>query len=141
LQGPSNGQDFSIGDEILLRWEPVGSLAVDEYYQMTVAYVPASDPTVTWYDETPWIKETQWALSDHDYLPGLSADGEFRWSVRVMRQTGSDPEGKPKGTPLSPMSEARTLIWRTVTGGDEGGGGQQPPPAPGPTPKPTLAPP
>jgi hypothetical protein len=118
----------------VLRWEPIGTLAPDAYYVITVAYTPASALDQTWLDETPWIKNTQWTLSEHGYLPGLSADGQFRWSVQVMRKTGADAQGKPTGTPLSPMSKVRMLTWKAATaGGDEGG-------EEGPSPKPTRTP-
>jgi hypothetical protein len=95
-----------------------------------VEYSPASDPAQTWTDETPWVKENRWLLSEHDYLPGLSADGLFRWAVRVMRRTGQDAEGKPTGTALSPVSGLRTLIWEAPPqpGGGEGGGAPTSPP-------------
>jgi hypothetical protein len=91
-------------------------LAPNEYYVPTVAYSPVSDPSQTWYDDTPWTKETSWQMSDNRYLLSLSADGEFRWAVRVMRRTGIDAEGKPEGTAVSPMSEVRMLTWKTASG-------------------------
>ena len=141
LLSPPDGQAFSFGDEIALEWQSVGSLGMDEFYVITVAYAPASDPHLTWYDETPWIKDTVWALSEHAYLPGLSADGLFRWSVQVMYRTGLDSEEHPTGTALSPSSEERMLAWKTASGGTSGGdgGGQDEQPAPLPpqdTPKP-----
>jgi len=70
----------------------VGQLAPNEYYVSTVAYLRFGD---TWYDDTPWTKDTQWTLSDHRYLLDLSDDSEFRCAVRVMRRTGINSEGKP----------------------------------------------
>jgi hypothetical protein len=134
LSSPPDGQDFTEGDTIMLTWKPVGTLAPDAYYVITVAYTPASAPDQTWLDETPWIKDTQWALSEHSYLPGLSADDQFRWSVQVMRKTGTDAQGKPTGTPLSPMSEVRMLTWKAAAKGGNEGGGE------GPSPKPTRTP-
>jgi serine/threonine protein kinase/outer membrane protein assembly factor BamD (BamD/ComL family) len=132
LLEPANRREFSSGSEIVLRWQPVGQLKANEYYQILVTFAPASNPGETWPDNTPWIRDSQWTLSEHNYLSDLSADDLFHWSVRVVRQTGTDAEGNPQGTPLSPMSEERTLIWRgTPEGGStapgaEGGEGGQP---------------
>jgi len=125
----------------VLRWEPVGTLAPDAYYAIKVAYTPASAPDQIWFDETPWIKDTQWVLSEHGYLPDLSADDQFRWSVQVMRKTGTDAQGKPSGEPLSPVSEVRMLTWKAASadGGGDGsddGGGEEPPAEPTRTPRP-----
>jgi serine/threonine-protein kinase len=134
LLGPPDGQEFAPADEILLEWQPVGQLPSDGFYEVVLTFAPASDPSQTWTDETPWVKEARWRLSEHDYLPGLSADEQFRWSVRVMRQTGTNAEGQPTGTALSPASATRTLIWRRPSegggGGGGGGGGEPTSPAP-----------
>jgi hypothetical protein len=126
LLGPPDGQEFAPADEILLEWQPVGQLPSDGYYEVVLTFTPASDPSQTWTDETPWVKEARWSLNEHDYLPGLSADEQFRWSVRVMRQTGTNAQGRPTGTALSPASETRTLIWRRPSEGGGGGGGGAP---------------
>jgi hypothetical protein len=44
----------------------------------------------------------------------LSDDGQFRWSVQVMRKTGVNAQEKPVGVPLSPMSGEWTFTWRFV---------------------------
>ncbi len=54
-------------------------------------------------------QDTSWRLNEHDYLLDLSDDGQFHWSVQVMRQTGVDADGKPIGEPLSGRSDERTL--------------------------------
>jgi hypothetical protein len=133
LLGPPDGQEFAPADEVLLEWQPVGQLPSDGYYEVVLTFTPASDPAQTWTDETPWVKDAYWRLNEHDYLPGLSADEQFRWSVRVVRQTGTNAEGRPTGPALSPASAARTLIWRRPTaggGGGGGGGGEPTSPAP-----------
>jgi hypothetical protein len=122
LRSPEEGHLFSFRDNVLLEWEPVGQLAPDEYYVPTVAWERFGE---TVYDETPWIKETRWLMSEHQYLLELSDNGEFRWAVRVMRRTGINDAGKPAGTPRSPLSEVRTLLWKRR--GDGGDGGPPPP--------------
>lgn len=106
---PPDGQSFGEGDIVVLQWKPLNALPDDAFYVPTVTYLHSGQ---TWSDETPWTKASSWTLSEHGYLPSLSDDGVFRWSVQVMRQTGVDPiTGKPVGVPLSPPSETRTLHW------------------------------
>lgn len=126
LTSPTNGQVFSGQDTITLRWQPVGELAPNEYYVPTVAYTHLGE---TWYDETPWSKETAWTLSDHRYLLDLSDDGQFRWGVRVIARTGINDEGRPEGLAASPLSEVWTLVWKPPS---EGGGERGTPPPPKP---------
>jgi hypothetical protein len=128
LAGPADGQVFAAGDAVVLRWNAVGSLPADGYYVVHLAYTHNG---ATWTDDTPWIKAIQWAVSEHDYLPNLSDDGRFRWSVRVMRQTGTDARDRPTGVALSPASAERTFIWQRAAGGEPGPG---PPPTPAPPP-------
>jgi hypothetical protein len=133
LQSPPDGQGFAHGDQIVLSWDSVGQLPENAYYEIAVSFSPASDPAQTWTDETPWVKQTSWTLSEHDYLPALSADGKFRWSVRVMNKTGENVQGRPTGTPLSPMSAVRTLTWQAPSspgGGGDGGNGRPTSPPP-----------
>jgi hypothetical protein len=129
LISPFDGQVFSERDRITLSWQPVGQLAPNEYYVPTVAFSPYREPGATWYDETvPWLKETNWNLSEHRWLLDESSDGQFRWAVRVLRRTGINEEGRPEGVAASPLSAVRTLIWKAPTEG--GGGGTPAPPEP-----------
>ena len=127
---------FTSDQLVELSWKPVGQLADEEHYKITVAYTHRGQ---TWYDEIPWTRDTSWLLSEHRYLLDLCDDGLYHWSVQVVRRTGVDAEGKPVGTPLSPMSEERTLTWQVVSdgGGGNGGGATEPEP----TSKPTNTPP
>jgi hypothetical protein len=136
LLAPLDGQAFSQGEEIVLAWQPLAGLPSDAYYAITVAYLHLG---TTWYDEVPWTRDTSWALSEHSYLPDLSDDGWFRWSVQAMRRTGVDADGKPVGLALSRASEVWTLRWLTTSDGGE-------PAEPAPTtpfvrPTPTVPPP
>lgn len=122
LRSPPDGDVYSFRDEVVLEWEPVGQLAADEFYVPIVERTQWGNQVL---DETPWTKETQWRMSDHEYLLEYSDDGEFRWAVQVMRRTGTNEKGRPEGTPRSPMSEVRTLIWKKK--GESDGAGPPPP--------------
>jgi hypothetical protein len=94
---------------VVLQWKPVHDLPDDAYYVPTVAF---SHNGEMWVDDTPWLRVDTWTLSQHAYLPQLSDDGLFHWSVRVMRQTGVDPKtGRPVGIALSAPSEVWTFRW------------------------------
>jgi capsular exopolysaccharide synthesis family protein len=126
LLAPPDRQDFQPNAEIVLTWEPVGELPADAFYVVSVAYIHFGE---TWFDDVPWSKDTSWTLTEHTYLKDLSDNDEFRWSVQVVRQTGTDAGGKPTGVPLSPKSEERLVIWKTE---GSGGGSGVPPPLPPP---------
>lgn len=113
-------------DKIVLAWQAVQGLPPDAYYMITVAY---SHLGQTWYDDVPWTRDTKWTLSEHGYLLDLSDDGQFAWSVQVVRQVAIDAAGTPEGVTLSAPSDSRRLIWRLPSDGG-GGGGTPTPPAP-----------
>ena len=108
LIAPADGQHFSHNADVLLEWSSVGTLPEDAYYVVTLAYPHGNQ---TWYDETPWLKETSWQADEHAYLPELSNDGNFTWSVRVMLLTGEDERGRPSGVPLGVPSAQRAFYW------------------------------
>ena len=105
----------------------MGLLPANGYYVVTLDYTHNG---ATWTDDTPWTKQAQWTVSEHAYLPDLSDDGRFRWSVRVMRQTGTDAQGRPTGVALSPASGERTFTWQRASGGSSSGSKRTPTPAP-----------
>jgi hypothetical protein len=125
LLQPLEGQVFGRQDEINLHWKPVGQPGTDVYYAISVSYSHAGE---TWHDETPWITDTVWLMSQHLYLLHLSDDGHFCWAVQAMRRLDVDPAGTPVGEALSPPSARRCFIWYA----DEATG-----PTATPTPSPT----
>jgi capsular polysaccharide biosynthesis protein len=129
LLSPLDKQDFPPDAEIVLAWQPAGTLAADAYYAITVSYSHLGE---TWFDDVPWTRNTSWTLTEHAYLQDLSDNGQYRWSVQVVRQTGTDANGKPTGVPLSAQSEVRLLTWRKESGGGGGGGGASTPVPPPP---------
>jgi LysM repeat protein len=112
LLSPADGQVFPTDAQIALMWQSLGSLSLDEYYVITVAYTHNGG---TWYDDKVWTQETNWMLTEHNYLLELSDDGRFQWYVQVMQQTGTDETGKPIGILRSPKSKVRTVIWTRPT--------------------------
>jgi capsular polysaccharide biosynthesis protein/LysM repeat protein len=114
LVSPADGSEFGATAEVVLGWRSVQELPADGYYEVTVVYLHLGE---TWYDDVPWTRSTSWTLSEHNYLLELSDNGEFQWSVQVVRQTGVDAEGRPVGEALSGPSESRRLNWKQPSGG------------------------
>jgi hypothetical protein len=125
LLAPPDRQDFQPSAEVVLAWEWTGELAEDAFYEVSVAYSHLGE---RWFDDVPWLRETSWTLTNHDYLPALSDDGQYWWSVQVVGQTGTGADGKPIGEPLSARSEERLVIWRKTSGGGPAGTPTAPPP-------------
>ncbi len=107
LVAPADGAVFGAGERIILKWEAVGGLTKDEFYNVTVLHFYAGEE-VYWGDAT---HETEiWFPPDGGY--GKSDKDVFHWWVEVRRTTVIKPEGKPDGPAVSPKSEAWTFIWR-----------------------------
>jgi hypothetical protein len=115
LLAPLDRQDFQTSAEIVLTWEPVAELAPDAYYAVTVAFSHLGE---RWIDDVPWTRETRWTLTQHAYLQDLSDDGQFWWSVQVVRQIGTGADGQPAGVPVSEPSEERLVTWRKPPSGE-----------------------
>jgi len=108
LLEPSNGLQYSgRGGQILLRWEPVGVLAPDEFYGVSLRYVSNGGVAYagTWTQDTSWrVPRELWQKYDQGHP-------QYEWDVVVMRQTGTDASGGRKGEAISPKSETRVFIW------------------------------
>jgi tetratricopeptide (TPR) repeat protein/tRNA A-37 threonylcarbamoyl transferase component Bud32 len=109
LVGPANRERFSSTLEVpIIKWEPVGELASDEYYSVLVVhYYPPGNPV---YWTCGLIKETQVKLPEGVGF-GKADHDEFYWWVTVHRATKTTPDGQPDGPPISPKSEVRMFFW------------------------------
>ena len=106
LLGPEDGAlyrgEYTV---IILQWEPVGELAADEYYDVTVMHYVGEEPR---YWGGP-VRETQWQVPVEAGL-GEAANDRFYWWVTVRQaETASGPDQLDKA--LSPSSDSRVLIW------------------------------
>jgi tetratricopeptide (TPR) repeat protein/predicted Ser/Thr protein kinase len=90
---------------ITLEWEPVGVLAADEYYDVTVMHLVGEEPR---YWGGP-VRETQWRVPVEAGL-GEAANDRFFWWVTVRRAgTAPGPDGLDQA--LSPRSVTRIIYW------------------------------
>ncbi len=108
LLGPAVGVQFE-GQftAIYLSWEPVGILAEDEYYDVTIRYFVGSEAR---YWGSGIHKETRWRVPvEAGY--GVAGGDEFTWWVTVRRDEPS-PLHENVHVPLSEPSETRIFYWR-----------------------------
>lgn len=105
---PVNTESFTKDREPLLRWESVGELAPDEYYEVTISRTWQDEP---YYAGSDWVKEPQY-LVPAELVYGTSDLDEYTWWVTVKRQTDTNESGGKVGEPLSPPSAKRTFIWK-----------------------------
>lgn len=108
LSVPVNTESFPQDRAPLLKWESVGELAPDEYYEVTIMRTWQGEP---YYAGSDWVKESQY-LVPKELVHGTSDLGEYTWWVTVKRQTSTNASGGKVGTPLSPPSEKRTFVWK-----------------------------
>ncbi|MBC7263946.1 MAG: zinc ribbon domain-containing protein [Chloroflexi bacterium] len=109
LLSPADGQQFDgSGATIILAWQPVGTLADDEWYSVNIRFTAGGEPR---YSGT-WIKETSWRVWRELYYQAGQTERRFEWSVIVMRQTGTRADGEREGVPISPPSEIRSFVWQ-----------------------------
>ncbi len=100
LLSPTPGQ--VVDDDVLLfNWTSTGLLAQDEFYVLQLHWANGE------YHEI-WLKNSSWRINK----AGRPANGLIRWTVTIMRQTGTSPNGSPTGINLTLPTEPRTVEWR-----------------------------
>jgi hypothetical protein len=108
LLNPPNDIVFAgrLFQEAYVEWEPVGQLAPDEYYDLTLMYIFADEPKYRGMSTT----ETRVKLEADVIGVGEAGGDRFYWWVTV-RKANSAPSSDSIDLPLSPRSEARTFVW------------------------------
>ena len=92
--------------EVYLEWEPVGTLAPSEYYDLTVMHIFADEPT---YWGTA-ITEHSIRLNPDDIGVGKAGQDRFYWWVTVRKANTARTENS-LDLPVSRQSEGRTFVW------------------------------
>jgi hypothetical protein len=85
----------------LFNWTSTSLLAPDEFYVLQLTWANG-DQTET------WLKNSSWRITKEQ----RPANGLITWTVVVMRQTGTHPDGSPTGINLTSPAEPRTVEWR-----------------------------
>lgn len=93
--------------EVFLEWEPIGELAPDEYYDLTIMHLFAEQPQYTGSMRT---RDSRVKIESESIGVGQAGNDRFYWWVTV-RKDGTAPSPNSLDLPLSPRSEAGTFIW------------------------------
>lgn len=104
---PADGAPFTAAnDTIALQWSSVGTLRSDEYYAVTVEDVTEGEGRrlVDYVTDTKFIVPAS-------FRPNTSVPHVLRWTVLVVRQTGSSADGQAIYQPAGNVSNPRTFIW------------------------------
>lgn len=106
IAGPQDGALYR-GEftSIALQWQPVGVLAGDEYYDVTVMHYQGEEARY-WGGA---VRDTSWQVPVEAGL-GQAANDRFYWWVTV-RQANTAPGPGQLDLALSPPSETRTFYW------------------------------
>lgn len=112
LLEPAESAPYSWGSTVLMKWTSVGELAEDEYYRLDLERPPQTE-TQQWYGDYVFTKDTSHLVERSFlapfHLPAEQGQAQVYWSVRIVRQTGEDENGKPVGVDLSLPSEKRSF--------------------------------
>jgi hypothetical protein len=100
LEPPNNGKVQ--GSLCILKWEPVGTLADDEWYALRLVYLQQGQPVYQGDD----IKATDWRVPERFYYQADGPALEYRWYVTVERKNADGST-----TPVSPRSEEFVFRW------------------------------
>ncbi|MCC7353060.1 MAG: LysM peptidoglycan-binding domain-containing protein [Anaerolineae bacterium] len=104
LREPPDGDVFSSGKSaiIILRWEPGGALAADEWYAVRLRYLVNG---VTQFGGAN-VKEISWRVPEDYFGKADQPDRIYQWDVAVVR-LGPDNTSRE----VSPRSATRTFRW------------------------------
>jgi hypothetical protein len=110
LVGPADESDLpdgqfkiTYGAVIKLSWEPVGVLAGDQYYAVSVSYEHRDGQT---REQVNWVKASSFDVPQ-EWYDGLGGQRRVYWSVTVVSGT----PGTDDSSPLSPTSETWMFRW------------------------------
>jgi predicted nucleic acid-binding Zn ribbon protein len=100
---PEGQFNLTFGSIIKLTWEPVGTLAEDEWYSVRVTYETRNGQT---REQVNWVKQTSWAVP-REWYDEVGDDRGVYWSVTVVSGT----PGTDESVQLSPASETWMFRW------------------------------
>ncbi|MBN2085370.1 MAG: LysM peptidoglycan-binding domain-containing protein [Anaerolineales bacterium] len=119
LLTPRDGTIFSVDDnEIALQWAAVATLRENEEYLVAIEDISGTEPVKT----MRYVKDTR-LIVPVELKPIDGSMHLFRWSIMVVRKTGSVDGGNPVYVSAGQPSERRVFAW-----------GGKPPAASTPTP-------
>jgi len=99
LLTPPEGQVVT-AETLLFNWTTTGLLADDEFYVLQLSWPDGS------FTEH-WTQSSGWRISKEQ----RPAAGPVNWTVTIMRQTGTNPDGALVGVNLTDPGQPRTVEW------------------------------
>ena len=112
LLTPRDGSIFGVSDdEIALQWAAVDTLRENEEYQVTIEDISQSETVKS----THYVKDTR-LLVPLELKPTDGSIHLFRWSVMIVRKTGTTDAGNPVYIAAGLVSERRVFAWGGTTG-------------------------
>jgi LysM repeat protein len=107
LLTPRDGTIFGLADnEIALQWASVATLRENEEYMVTIEDLTVSDSART----IRYVKDTR-LIVPAELKPTDGSLHLFRWSVSVVRKTGTTDGGKAIYVSAGQASERRVFAW------------------------------
>jgi LysM repeat protein len=117
---PPDGQAFTLDeDTISLQWATVGTLREDEAYEVTIVDITAGAIEGEEHRQVEYVTDTK-LIVPAILRPTNNIPHAFRWSVRAVRQTGSDEDGRPVWEAAGAASNSRVFVWSAGAGGPAG---------------------
>jgi LysM repeat protein len=107
LLSPRDGTIFGSTDqEIALQWAAVATLRDTEIYQVTIVDISSGsgDKILNYAKDTRFIVPVSMRPTD-------GSTRIYRWSVNVVRRSGTTDAGNPIYIPAGAMSETRVFAW------------------------------
>jgi hypothetical protein len=113
IDPPANREyDNASGVVPILRWEPVGTLAANEYYHITLRVRRQNGEVVRWMGMDTSQTEltvTEFDASQMRTPPQMS---EVAWFVVVLSQKSDSWQPGQPGAQISPPSETRLFLMK-----------------------------
>lgn len=108
---PPDGASFTLAnDAFTLQWAAVGELRPNEFYGVTV--VDLTDPNQRRL--TDYVTDTKFIVPS-SFRPNDALPHVMKWWVVVVRQTGTDAEGRAVYESAGLPSEQRAFSWVGAT--------------------------
>jgi hypothetical protein len=114
LIDPPDGQEiYNVSGVVpILRWQPVGELAANEYYHVTFRVKRQNGAVVRWIGLDTASTELIVTEGDAQLMRTQPQVGEVAWFVVVLSQKGDAWQAGGQGTQISPESETRSFLMK-----------------------------
>ncbi|MDM8521381.1 LysM peptidoglycan-binding domain-containing protein [Anaerolineales bacterium HSG6] len=100
LISPANASEV-VAETVQFNWTASAILNKQEFYVVQLLWENGD------YSDS-WVKQNSWRLSDEEAL----GRGIITWTVTIMRQTETTPDGRPQGVERSLPAKPRQLTWK-----------------------------